>query len=103
MEILKELANVLKLGGTSKKIAEYASKFKSENILYSDGIRDWVSKIKETTIKYQKNFVNTILQSSGDYSKSEEDTDPTKFKSIQSWKENLTKVCDELWVLKDKL
>ena len=103
MKNVKELADEVELYGASRNIAEYASKLNFEGVLFSDKIRNWVSKIKEQAIKHRNNFIKNITQNYGSNSKGAADVSSTGFKSIQSWKENLTKICDELDVLKVNL
>ena len=107
MEIIKELTDVLQLSDASKEITKYINKLKSEFIfctnLCTNEIWKLVSKIKDQTIIYQYNFIDTIRQSHGSISKDATDVNTTGFKSIQSWKENLTKICDEVYVLKANL
>ena len=57
MKNVKELADEVELYGASRNIAEYASKLNFEGVLFSDKIRNWVSKIKEQAIKHRNNFI----------------------------------------------
>ena len=103
MNSIKELAYEIELYDLSKNISEYSSKLNSEGVLYSNDIRKLISKIKKLAIKHQNNFIKTIPQSHESNSKGAAETNPTGFKSIQNWKENLTKICEELDVLKANL
>lgn len=100
MKNVKELADEVGLYETSKNIVEYASKLNFEDVLFSDDRRNWVSKIKEQAIKHRNYFIKNITKNYGSNSKDAADVSSTGLKSIQSWKENLTKICDKLEVLK---
>ena len=78
-------------------------KLNSEGVLYSNDIRYWASKIKNKLLNIETIFIKNITQNYGSNSKGTADVSSTGFKSIQSWKENLTKICDELDVLKVNL
>ena len=103
MKNVQELADEVGLYETSDNIAEYANYLNSESVLNSNCIWYWVNKIKEQAIKHQNNFIKAITQNYGSNSKGAADVSSTGFKSIQIWKENLTKICDELEVLKVNL
>ena len=103
MENVRELANAINLDDERKEITGYISKFNDENILYSEEIRFWVSRIRNYIINYQYNFIKNIPQNYRSNFKGVANANLTGYKSIQSWKENLLKIWDEIDKLKANL